>query len=149
MSSNDVKVCTLCHIEKEKKEFNKKSSAKDGLQNVCKDCSKTRFQIYWNSNKEKHRKEAGARRDKVRNATKSYVLNIAKQNGCVDCLEKDPACLDFDHIKGNKIKGISEMCNEGSSLAKVVAEIEKCELRCANCHRKKTAKDFDWYKNVK
>ena len=30
----------------------------------------------------------------------------------------------------------------------ILKEIEKCEIRCSNCHRKKTAKDFNWYHNI-
>lgn len=65
-----------------------------------------------------------------------------------DCGENDPACLDFDHIKGEKIDSVSQLCMRAYSLNKILKEIEKCELRCANCHRKKTAKDFNWYKNI-
>jgi hypothetical protein len=33
-----------------------------------------------------------------------------------------------------------------TDLNQVKNEIEKCDVRCANCHRRKTAKDFNWYK---
>ncbi len=54
--------------------------------------------------------------------------------------------LDFDHVKGDKIENVSIMINSGASLERLILEIEKCEIRCANCHRRKTAKDFGSYR---
>jgi hypothetical protein len=65
---------------------------------------------------------------------------------CVDCSESDPVALDFDHGNGLKSRNISEMIHAGVSLENLKLEMEKCVVRCANCHRKKTAKDFDWFK---
>lgn len=55
--------------------------------------------------------------------------------GCVDCGFKDhPAALDFDHVRGVKLLNVSA----AKSIAQADAEIAKCEVRCANCHRIKT-----------
>lgn len=61
---------------------------------------------------------------------------------CIDCGEKDPVVLDADHVRGEKIHNLSHMVNEGYSWDKIETELEKCEIRCANCHRRKTARDF-------
>lgn len=37
---------------------------------------------------------------------------------------------------------------QGASIRRLAAEIERCEVRCANCHRKKTAIEQDWYKTL-
>lgn len=61
--------------------------------------------------------------------------------GCIDCGYKSHAvALDFDHVRGEKYKDISVMINNGVSLTTLKAEIRKCEVRCANCHRIATAK---------
>ncbi|MBI5138268.1 MAG: hypothetical protein HZA95_00515 [Candidatus Vogelbacteria bacterium] len=57
--------------------------------------------------------------------------------------------LEFDH-RGDvlKIKAVSTLIGVRSSIEKVKAEIDKCDVRCANCHRRKTAKDFGWQKSI-
>ena len=75
-------------------------------------------------------------RNKERN--KSFVLN-KKAAGCMKCGEKDPACLDFHHRDpSTKISGgVNRLAQHGrKSLLVVEAEIEKCDVLCANCHRK-------------
>ena len=66
--------------------------------------------------------------------------------GCIDCGEKDILVLEFDHVVGNKSMNISEMRSGLYSLKKIAEEIAKCEVRCANCHRRKTAKTFTYWK---
>jgi hypothetical protein len=56
---------------------------------------------------------------------------------CADCQEVfPPVCIDFDHVRGEKIKGLSGMWSW--SRSRILAELEKCELVCANCHRLRT-----------
>ncbi len=58
---------------------------------------------------------------------------------CVDCGENDFRVLDFDHTERNKkFKSVSDMRSGHYSWIKIESEIMKCEIRCANCHRKKT-----------
>jgi len=66
-----------------------------------------------------------------------FVLAYKTSLGCVDCGEQDPVVLDFDHVRGRKIGRVSSMRAQGWSLLTIVREIEKCELRCANCHRRR------------
>jgi hypothetical protein len=58
----------------------------------------------------------------------------------VDCGETDPDVLDFDHVRGKKVCGISRMVGRGYRLWRIKAEIDKCEVRCANDHRRITKK---------
>ncbi len=60
-----------------------------------------------------------------------------ESNGCQQCSETDPACLDFHHLDGDeKEMTISHMITYGYSKNRVKEEIRKCILLCANCHRK-------------
>lgn len=76
---------------------------------------------------------------------RKYVLNYLVSHPCVDCGESDPVVLDFDHQKG-KIDNVSDLIKNRNSIELIAKEIDKCVIRCANCHRRKTAKDFGWYK---
>ncbi len=111
------KLCSTCKEFKPLDAFCKRSKAKDGLQSRCKDCS-----------------------------AQYYVTNYLDLHPCVDCGERDPLVLDFDHVRGIKLSGISNMMWSGWSVKSLLEEIEKCDVRCANCHRRKTAKQFGWYK---
>lgn len=73
-------------------------------------------------------------RDRNRANAKRKVLDEYKlKHGCIDCGYNENAdALEFDHVKGNKLKTVSAMCY--SSWDKIWAEIAKCEIRCANCH---------------
>jgi hypothetical protein len=67
------------------------------------------------------------------------------EHPCVDCGENDPVVLDFDH-KSDKVASISYLLGTVAGWERVEKEIEKCEVRCANCHRRKTARDRKWNK---
>jgi len=77
------------------------------------------------------------RSHKVRN--RRFVNAYKFAVGCCDCSERDPIVLDFDHVRGAKRHRVSTMVALGWSLLTIVREIEKCEARCANCHRRRHA----------
>ena len=73
----------------------------------------------------------------VRARIRAYITAYLKDNPCVDCGEADPVILEFDHVR-DKDFNISDAARKGVSMKKLKDEIAKCEVRCANCHRKKT-----------
>lgn len=66
-----------------------------------------------------------------------YILEYLAVHACINCGEKDPIVLEFDHLH-SKVKDISDMSKGCWSLEKIQEEIDKCEVRCANCHRRIT-----------
>jgi hypothetical protein len=87
-----------------------------------------------------------ARRQAVRipqNRIKAW--NYLLQNPCA-CGESDPIVLDFDHDDpATKEHHVAVMINGGWSWKSILQEISKCTVRCSNCHRRKTAKQFGYY----
>ena len=73
----------------------------------------------------------------VRKRNKQYVIEYLKTHPCIDCGETDPVVLDFDHVRGKKVGNIS-IGVRSWSLEKLKIEIDKCEVRCANDHRRIT-----------
>lgn len=64
-------------------------------------------------------------------------VNGLKANPCTDCGRVlPPVAMDFDHIGDDKVAGIAQMWSWGRE--RVLAELAKCELVCANCHRIRT-----------
>lgn len=65
-----------------------------------------------------------------------FVWDYLKEHPCVDCKESNPIVLEFDHLD-DKVYQISDMLKDNHGIDSIKLEIEKCEVRCANCHRKK------------
>ena len=88
-----------------------------------------------------------AARKKHRGRIRQYICDYLKEHPCVDCGESDIAVLDFDHVRGTKVDDVANLiCS--ASLAKIQEEIKKCAVRCANCHRRKTARQRGWQYKV-
>lgn len=76
---------------------------------------------------------------------KDFVSTYLQTHPCVDCGETDPVVLEFDHVRGEKVCNVSHAMNH-CRLTDLFVEIEKCDVRCANCHKRKTAKQLNWTK---
>ncbi len=141
-----MKKCYTCKETKPLTGFNKNKSRKDGLNSICRECSKARSRKYYTENTDKHKKETYKRKTLIIERNRTFVYEHLVNNSCVDCGESDPRVLEFDHTK-DKIHNISYMIQSGHSVENIENEIKKCEVRCANCHRRKTSIDFGWYTN--
>lgn len=137
------KICTKCKVLKTTNQFHKRASAKDGLQLQCKRCNISGRVDYYKRNSQREKDYDKRRRLENRRKIWEYLST----HPCVDCGEADPVVLEFDHIR-DKSRTISNFSKTGVAWATVVHEIEKCEVRCANCHRRKTAKQFNWYADL-
>ena len=70
-------------------------------------------------------------------ADKQRLIAEARAVGCHFCGELEPVCLDFHHRNpAEKVFNIASCGNGGITVEMVAAEIAKCEVVCANCHRK-------------
>ena len=74
-------------------------------------------------------------RDKSIARNKLYVKEYLEGKSCVDCGNKDIRVLEFDHVRGEKLYHVSYMVTKAYKLDLVKQEIEKCDIRCCNCHR--------------
>jgi hypothetical protein len=74
------------------------------------------------------------------------VFHYLQEHPCKDCGETDPVVLTFDHVRGKKIANIAAMMAAKYSWKTIEKEIAKCEVRCANCHTRKSAKQFGYRK---
>lgn len=78
----------------------------------------------------------------VANKQRAYAfVRVAKAKPCMDCGVSYPYyVMDFDHRgEDPKIDAVSRLANNGASDERLAAEIAKCDLVCANCHRQRTA----------
>lgn len=129
--------CGRCDQDLEPDEFHLKAK-------WCKPCCKVYQADYY-----QRRKAEGYFTDKNKRllaASQARLREILRDVACVDCGESDIVCLHFDHVSGVKTISISLAIRSLWSEARLMSEVEKCVIRCANCHMKKTARDFNWAK---
>ena len=67
---------------------------------------------------------------------KRWLWEHKKSLKCSICSESHPAIIDFHHKEGKKEKGVSQMLVDGYSIDRIKQELAKCDILCANCHRK-------------
>lgn len=97
-------------------------------------------------NKQKRIKQIRDSEKKRVNNNLKYISEYLLHHPCVDCGESDIVVLEFDHTAEDKFGNISNLTRKGYSLETIKNEINKCEVVCANCHRRRTAKRAGWDK---
>ena len=76
------------------------------------------------------------------------INKIKVDKGCVKCgYNAHAAALDFNHVRGDKKFNVSQ--DPKVALQKLLDEIDKCEVLCANCHRIHTYENRHWHTNRK
>jgi len=116
----------------------------------CRACN-SEYQAKWYAaNKEKQKQRVQENNDRYRLERRQFLYNYLSSHPCVGCGEDDPIVLEFDHIDPKeKYMAISAMVRDNHSIKSIEAEIAKCQVLCANCHRRRTAEQFDWYDSVR
>lgn len=87
---------------------------------------------WYKRNAAKVKAEVRDRKRKLARQLREYK----EERGCTYCPEDSFYCLDFHHINSDKEFNVSKMVSNGYSWDKILQEINKCVLVCANCHRK-------------
>lgn len=97
------------------------------------------------------REYAAAYKRRARRETRVKALKYLAEKGCCECGERDPRVLEFDHIEPREKKYvIAKLFSNGYSWGaeKLRAEIRKCRVICANCHRKHTIVQQEHYSHT-
>lgn len=141
-----MKLCSKCKTEKCLSEFRTNKTREDGYQKYCVSCDKEYQRDWYEKNKQKVRNKSKISNLKSRKRNQKFILEYLANHPCVHCGELDPIVLDFDHLRDKEL-GVGTLIST-SSLERIKKEISKCQVLCSNCHRKKTAKDFGWYKTA-
>ena len=119
-SSLITRVCRRCGLASaDLSLYLKAKNCPSGRDNLCKPCANVRT------------RETQARL--------KALVDVLKDRPCDDCgVAYAPHIMDWDHRPSEvKVMGVSRMRVSGSE-ARVRAEIAKCDLVCANCHRQRT-----------
>jgi len=144
----ETRTCSQCKIEKPltKEFFNTKDKLGVKFRTDCKECQ--------------HEKQSGCYKKKAdyyKRVNKEYRAVLKEQNQkllwdfllvhpCVKYGETNPIVLELDHLR-DKQYCISEIIFS-HTWESVQEEMQKCQVLCSNCHKKKTAKDFGHYRYI-
>lgn len=126
--------CSTCRKTKPVSAFGKNAANKAGRNIKCKACYNVYMRSWYEKNKHKHIERV----EKVRRALRNRVraLIVKAKTSCLICGEGRKPCLDFHHNDPTEKKfRLAEAANGSRSEKQVRAEILKCSVLCANCHR--------------
>lgn len=132
-----MKLCNKCGTVQPVENFNKKDAKR--RQAYCRECTRKMSLERYHSDREtnaaKQKTAKKARIDKV----KDYLRHLKESTPCMDCGQFYKWYqMDFDHVNGKKHNTISHMVQQGSAKWRILSEVTKCEIVCANCHRQRT-----------
>lgn len=68
---------------------------------------------------------------------RAWVNSYKEEEGCADCGYEDGASLDFHHVDDTKDLTVSRLVSEGYGTERIVREMQRCAVLCANCHRRR------------
>lgn len=145
MSGTSVihKRCCICREVKPLVKFTVLSRNKDGHTSRCRDCVNAENKRRYTERSEQARARLRFFNKKLRDDKAEKVFDYLREHPCVDCGESDPVVLEFDHRNAEtKRFAVAQMIERRYSWHAILGEIAKCDVRCANCHRRKTSKQL-------
>lgn len=143
-----MKRCVTCGNWKDEAEFNWRYKSLGIRHPTCRECHKPFRKNWYESNKERHLEQVKTRKYEARNIARGYVWEYLSTHSYINCGESDPVVLEFHH-RYEKDRAVSEMVTGGYPTSTIQAEIDKCDVLCANCHRKKTMIERGWIRGKK
>jgi len=138
--------CSVCREYKNVTAFAFSDVGTGKRQYVCRKCHAAYRHAHYVANKADYVRRAILQIKRRREENRRNVFQYLLHHACVDCGESDVLVLEFDHRDpSQKWKPIALLVMS-KRWPNVQREIEKCDVRCVNCHRRRTAKQFHWYK---
>ena len=130
--------CGRCRIEKPVEEFAWRRRARGQRDNYCRTCRADCKQEHYAANRQRYIEAAIQRKRAIVAERVAYLIGYFEAHPCVDCGETDLVVLEFDHLRDKEF-GIGTGFRD-RNWQSVLDEMAKCEVVCANCHRRRTAK---------
>ena len=83
-----------------------------------------------------------AKRKQRKRAIVAWYVELKSQLVCRQCGEDHPACIQFHHPETSvKEMSVADAVRRGWGRTRILREIQKCEVLCANCHAKHHARE--------
>ncbi len=140
-TSPQQKVCRTCREAKHLGDFNRLRKAPDGRQPSCRACNRAYHEANWDN----HMRQIRGRKQREVARAQILLLGYLSNHPCADCGEDDVVVLEFDHLR-DKTASVGSLVSGGYRWSRIMEEIEKCDVVCANCHRRRTYTRVDSYR---
>jgi hypothetical protein len=138
-----MKRCPRCKVELPLSCYGVSEGRRNG-NSYCRPCQSEYSKGHYRKNFTLHNQRRGINQARYRARNRKLVQAYLAANHCVDCGEADLRVLEFDHVRGRKAFHISTGIQGGWAWQRIAREIAKCDVRCANCHRKRTVETLRW-----
>lgn len=130
-----MKKCVNCKHEKSDEEFSWKNKGKNKRQSWCKTCYRQKRNDFYKQNKTVELPTILKYRKIKKQELRKWLWNLKKTLVCASCGEARTPTLQFHHLDPKeKDLNISQTIADGWSKLKILKEISKCKVLCANCH---------------
>jgi hypothetical protein len=142
-----TKWCGDCKVFLTVFEFSFKVRERGLLQSYCKPCQSRRSKQHYQLNAAAYKQRIANNSVRLRAECRRRLQEYLLPQRCVDCGLQDLATLEFDHREpSEKTADISYMVQRAFGWPTILHEMDKCDVVCANCHRRRTALQFGWHK---
>ena len=139
--------CSRCRRDLPLHEFAFSDRSRGTRQHYCRACHAEARRQHYRDHREDYILWATRQTQQKYKAQTALVDQYLQTHPCVDCGEHDIVLLEFDHVAGDKVKDVASMLGR-RSWRMIHDEIAKCDVRCVNCHRRRTAERFNWSKRL-
>lgn len=131
IKGRNMRECYKCLTEKKDEYFPWRDKEKGVRRGFCRDCQNAETRKHYRKYREKYLEKSRDAKEKIKQWYEEYLSTLE----CSQCGENHPAALDFHHLRDKEFN-ISQAVGDSYSVRRIEAEIEKCIVLCANCHRK-------------
>jgi hypothetical protein len=114
-----------------------RGSSRSRPDTYCRPCRSAYGKEHYEANRARYIANGHARKELELRKRFEYVVDYLRAHPCTDCGESDPLVLEFDHLGDKEFNVSYGIQNIG--WKRVLEEIRKCDVVCANCHRRRTA----------
>jgi hypothetical protein len=131
-----VRKCYRCGEFKPVDDFAWRRRAKGQRDSFCRPCRSAYGKEHYLANRQRYIDQAGEVKRRLRQERTLALIDYFRTHPCVDCGEWDPVVLEFDHVRAKSFDIGQKLLDYPWEA--IVNEIAKCEVVCANCHRRRT-----------
>ncbi len=132
-----MRTCSKCRLDLGQDEF----AGKDPL---CRSCRREYNATYYARTKERHASARAQNKEAAKQRNRAAILEYLRAHPCVDCGETDTRVLELHHVRGEKEFDIPVALSTGWALPRLMTELGKYDVLCANDRRRRVVPEGSW-----